>query len=42
MDQLDNLLQSIAVDLGDPVGCGKLLKEQGYRTPAGVLAVLRN
>ncbi len=38
MDQLDDLLQSIAVDLGDPVGCAKSLKEQGYHTPAGILA----
>ncbi len=35
---LDDLLQSIAVDLGNPVGCAKLLKEQGYHTPAGILA----
>jgi len=35
MDQLDDLLQSIAVDLGEPVGCAKLLKDQGYCTRAG-------
>ncbi len=38
MDHLDDLLQSIAVDLGDPVGCAKLLKEQRYHTPASILA----
>lgn len=38
MDQLDDLRQSILVDLGEPVGCAKLLKEQGYHTLAGILA----
>jgi len=38
MDQLDDPLQSVAVDLGEPVGCAKLLKEQGYHTLAGILA----
>lgn len=38
MDQLEDLLQSIAVELGDPVGCAKLLKEKGYHASAGILA----